>query len=118
MPVMFRMKLGRLRRMVGCVVQVALRGVSVVSRSLMVASFVMLRRLMMMLGGMFMVLCCFAMVFSCFLRHIFFSFSKTFGPLEAALSWLTWHEKLVNIRVVEVLGATWTVTPFTRICDD
>jgi len=69
-PVMFRVKLGRLRGMVGCVVKVALRGVSVVSRSLMVASFVMLRRFMMMLGGMFVVLCCLAMVFCCFLGHI------------------------------------------------
>jgi hypothetical protein len=53
--VMLRVKLGRLRRMVSCVVVVALRRVSVVSCRLMVAGFVLLRRFMMILRGMFVV---------------------------------------------------------------
>ena len=76
---MFRVKLGRFCCMVGCMVQVALCGVSVVSRSQMIASFVMLRRFMMMPSGMFVVLCCFAMMFCCFLRHRVISFTTIFG---------------------------------------
>jgi len=66
---MLRMKLGCLPRMVSCLLQVPLRRVSVMSRLLVVASFVMARCFMMMPGGMLMVLCCFAMVFCGFLGH-------------------------------------------------
>jgi hypothetical protein len=78
----FRVKLGRFRRMMGCVVKVTLRRVSMVSRFLMVVSFMVLRRFMMMPGSMFVVLCCFAMVFRCFFGHIAFSFRRSGGPEE------------------------------------
>jgi hypothetical protein len=81
---MFRMKLGRLRRMVSCVVVVTLRRVGVVSCRLMVACFVMLCRFMMMLRGMFVVLGCFAMVLCCFLGHVAFSFPRICKPREIA----------------------------------
>jgi hypothetical protein len=68
---MFRVTLGGFGCMVGCMVLVALCGVGMVSRSLMVTSFVMLRRFMMMPGGVFVMMCRAAMVFRCFLRHGF-----------------------------------------------
>lgn len=83
--VMLRMKLGCFRRVVGCVVQVTLRRVRVVSCCLMVAGFVMLRRFHMMLGGLFVVMRRFVMVFRCFLRHICSPFLRLPGPRELAL---------------------------------
>ena len=77
---LFRMEFGRFRRMVGGVMQVTLRCVSVVSGSLMVASLVMLSRFMMMHGCVFVVLCCFSMVFCCFLGHKASFFKTTTGP--------------------------------------
>jgi hypothetical protein len=67
---MFRVKLGRLCRMVGCMMQVTLRHMRVVRCCFVVASFVMVRRFVMMPNGMFVVFGCLAMVFCCFLRHI------------------------------------------------
>ena len=78
----FRVQLGRFRRMMGCVVEVTLRRVSMMSRFLMVGSVMVFCRFMMMLGGMFVVLCCFAMVFCCFFGHIAFSFKRSAGPEE------------------------------------
>jgi hypothetical protein len=98
-PVMFDVKLGCFRRMMGCVMHVALGSVRVVSRCLMVSRIVMVRRLMMMSGGVFVMLCCLAMMFACFLRHgVFSSSSKVLGPAKIAPPWLASHEKSVNVR--------------------
>jgi hypothetical protein len=77
-----RVKLSGFRRVMGCVVKVTLRRVSMVSRFLMVGSFMVLCRFMMMLGGLFVMLCCFAMMFCCFFGHITFSFRRSAGPEE------------------------------------
>ena len=76
----FRVQLGRFRRMMGCVVEVTLRRVSMMSRFLMVGSVMVFCRFMMMLGGMFVVLRCLAMVLCCFLGHTVFSFSMISRP--------------------------------------
>lgn len=66
---MLRVKFGRFLCVVGRVVQVALRCMSVVSRSQMVPSFVMLRRFLVVLCGVFVVFGRLAMVFRCLLGH-------------------------------------------------
>ena len=78
----FCVTLGGFRCMVGCMVVVALGGVSMVSRGAMVTSFVMPRRFMMMPGSVFQMMCRVAMVFCCFFGHIAFSFRRSAGPEE------------------------------------
>ena len=103
-PMMFCVELGGFRRVMGCVVKVTLRRVSMVSRFLMVGSFMVLRRFLMMFGGMFVMLCCFAMVFRCFFGHIAFSFRRfcrprgAVGPEEPALLWLRGYEGTMNTQ--------------------
>ena len=93
----FCVTLGGFCCMVGRMVVVALGGVSVVSRSLMVTSFVMPRRFMMMPGSVFQMMCRVAMVFYCFFGHRV-SFRRFLSPKDIALFWLSWHEEFVKLR--------------------
>jgi hypothetical protein len=95
--VVFCVTLGGFCCMVGCMVVVALGGVSVVSRSLMVTSFVMSRRFMMMSGSVFQMISRVAMVFCCFLGHRV-SFRRFLSPKDIALFWLSWHEEFVKLH--------------------
>jgi hypothetical protein len=86
---MFCVKLGGFCRVVGGMVQVTLRHVSVVSCCFVVVSFMMFGRFVMVPNGMFVMFCCLAMVFCCFLGHIAFSSGRSLGPRETALVVLT-----------------------------
>jgi hypothetical protein len=68
-PVMLHVQLGSFLGVVRGMVQVALRGVRVVSRLVMVAGFMVPCRFAVVPSRVIVVLCCFVMMFCCLLGH-------------------------------------------------
>ena len=69
MPVLLRVMLARLARMMRGVVLVPMRHMRMMSRRLMIAALMLLRGGAMVLGRVLMVFRRFAMMLGCFFRH-------------------------------------------------
>jgi hypothetical protein len=73
--------------MVGCVVQVALRYMGMVSGFFMMASLIVFRGGMVMFGGVFVVFGSFAVVLSGIFRHMQLSFRRSYGARVSSETW-------------------------------
>jgi len=69
MSVMFHMRLCRFSSVVGCVVQMSLSRMCVVSRQLMIPRLMMLCGFAVVLAGMLQMVGCFVMMLCCLPRH-------------------------------------------------